>query len=39
MFGGFGPEYFSAYHELIPKSDPVEEYEDRIELYTLYDAS
>jgi len=36
MFGGFGSAYFSAYHKIIPKSLPVEEYEDRIELYTLY---
>src|SRR5439155_21203748 len=30
MFGGFGSTYFSEYHKIIPKSSPVEEYEDRI---------
>jgi len=36
MFGGFGSTYFSTYHKIIPKSQPVEEYDDRVELYTLY---
>jgi len=36
MFGVFGlAAYFSAYHKIIPKSPPVEEYDDRVELYTL----
>jgi len=35
MFGGFGPTYFSTYHKIIPKSQPVEEYDNRVELYTL----
>jgi len=35
MFGGFGSAYFSAYHKIIPKSHPVDEYDDRVELYTL----
>lgn len=36
MFGGFNSAYFSAYHKMIPKSPPVDEYDDRVELYTLY---
>lgn len=39
MFGGFGSTYFSTYHKIIPKSRPVEEYDDRVELYTLYTLS
>jgi protein-ribulosamine 3-kinase len=27
MFGGFGSAYFKEYHELVPKTEPAEEYE------------
>lgn len=37
MFGGFGPKFFNEYHEHIPKAEPVKEYDDRAELYQLYD--
>ncbi|KAJ9618247.1 hypothetical protein H2203_009163 [Taxawa tesnikishii (nom. ined.)] len=36
MFGGFGGSFLKEYHELCPKTEPVEEYEDRIALYELY---
>ena len=36
MFGGFGSAFFREYHQLCPKSEPVEEYEDRVSLYELY---
>ncbi|KAI9924565.1 hypothetical protein ASPWEDRAFT_111941 [Aspergillus wentii DTO 134E9] len=36
MFGGFGSSFFSAYHKVVPKTEPVEEYEDRVRLYELY---
>ena len=36
MFGGFGGSFLKEYHELCPKSEPVEEYEDRVKLYELY---
>lgn len=36
MFGGFGAAFFEEYHKLCPKTEPVEEYEDRISLYELY---
>ena len=35
MFGGFGSEFMKEYHRLCPKTEPVEEYEDRIILYEL----
>lgn len=35
MFGGFG-EVLREYHELVPKTEPVDEYEDRVALYELY---
>ena len=35
MFGGFGSTFFSAYHKIVPKTEPVEEYEDRVRLYEL----
>lgn len=35
MFGGFGKKFFDEYHQLVPKTAPEEEYEDRIELYEL----
>ncbi|KLU80912.1 hypothetical protein MAPG_00009 [Magnaporthiopsis poae ATCC 64411] len=36
MFGGFGAAFWREYGELVPKSEPVEEYDDRIALYGLY---
>lgn len=36
MFGGFGPKFLEEYHSLVPKTEPVEEYEDRVRLYELY---
>ncbi|KAF1952708.1 Ketosamine-3-kinase [Byssothecium circinans] len=36
MFGGFGGGFLKEYHELCPKTEPVEEYEDRVKLYELY---
>ncbi|GAA6042584.1 hypothetical protein JCM8097_003143 [Rhodosporidiobolus ruineniae] len=36
MFGGFSPAFYKRYHELVPKTEPVEEYEQRLQLYELY---
>lgn len=36
MFGGFGGSFLEEYHKLCPKTEPVEEYEDRVKLYELY---
>ena len=36
MFGGFGGSFLEEYHQLCPKTEPVEEYEDRVKLYELY---
>lgn len=36
MFGGFGGSFLQEYHELCPKTEPVDEYEDRVALYELY---
>jgi protein-ribulosamine 3-kinase len=36
MFGGFGSSFLNEYHNLCPKTEPVEEYEDRVSLYELY---
>lgn len=36
MFGGFGGNFFKEYHEIVPKTEPAEEYADRISLYELY---
>lgn len=36
MFGGFGSKFLKEYHELVPKTEPAEEYEDRVRLYELY---
>ncbi|PKX94573.1 putative fructosamine-3-kinase [Aspergillus novofumigatus IBT 16806] len=33
---GFGSAFFEAYHRIVPKTEPVEEYEDRVRLYELY---
>lgn len=35
MFGGFGRGFFEEYHALVPKTEPVGEYGDRVELYEL----
>ncbi|OXV09622.1 hypothetical protein Egran_02615 [Elaphomyces granulatus] len=36
MFGGFGSAFFDAYHQIVPKTEPVDEYNDRGKLYELY---
>ena len=36
MFGGFGSSFVEEYHRICPKTEPVEEYEDRVRLYELY---
>ncbi|USP82774.1 hypothetical protein yc1106_10048 [Curvularia clavata] len=36
MFGGFGGSFLKQYHQLCPKTEPVDEYEDRVQLYELY---
>ena len=36
MFGGFGGTFLKDYHKLVPKTEPVDEYEDRVALYELY---
>ena len=36
MFGGFGAGFLEEYHRLVPKTEPVDEYEDRVKLYELY---
>lgn len=33
MFGGFNSAFWEEYHKLVPKAEPVEEFEDRIKLY------
>ncbi|KAK3636342.1 hypothetical protein LTR56_014298 [Elasticomyces elasticus] len=30
MFGGFGASFLKEYHEILPKTEPVKEYEDRV---------
>jgi protein-ribulosamine 3-kinase len=35
MFGGFGGRFFEEYHALVPRTEPVGEYGDRVELYEL----
>ncbi|KJX96479.1 hypothetical protein TI39_contig622g00006 [Zymoseptoria brevis] len=35
-FGGFTAGFFDEYHSMVPKTEPVREYEDRVELYKLY---
>ena len=35
MFGGFGTSFLKEYHDLCPKTEPVDEYEDRVKLYEL----
>lgn len=36
MFGGFSSNFWKEYHSIVPKSDPVEEYDDRVALYESY---
>jgi fructosamine-3-kinase len=36
MFGGISAKFFDEYHQLVPRTEPEEEYEDRVELYQLY---
>lgn len=36
MFGGFGSTFMNEYHKLCPKTEPIEEHEDRVKLYELY---
>ena len=36
MFGGFGGAFMNEYHSLVPKTEPVDEYEDRVRLYESY---
>jgi fructosamine-3-kinase len=36
MFGGFDGLFLKEYHQLCPKTEPVEEYNDRVRLYELY---
>lgn len=36
MFGGFGGSFLKDYHDLCPKTEPVDEYDDRVKLYELY---
>ncbi|KAI8634099.1 fructosamine kinase [Xylariaceae sp. FL1651] len=35
MFGGFGGSFWKEYESLVPKSEPREEWEDRLALYEL----
>lgn len=36
MFGGFGQKFLDEYHSLVPKTEPMNEYQDRVKLYELY---
>lgn len=36
MFGGFGGSFLREYHAVVKKTEPMEEYEDRVRLYELY---
>lgn len=36
MFGGFDDAFMREYHSLVPKTEPEEEYEDRVALYEAY---
>ena len=36
MFGGFGGSFLREYHQLCPKAQPEDEYDDRVALYELY---
>lgn len=35
MFGGFSAEFYKEYHGRVPKTEPVGEYGDRVDLYEL----
>lgn len=35
MFGGFSAGFFNEYHHLVPKTEPKNEYDDRLALYEL----
>ena len=35
MFGGFGRSFEREYHEIKPKDEPMDEYDDRVLLYEL----
>jgi protein-ribulosamine 3-kinase len=35
MFGGFGTSFWKEYESLVPKAEPVTEWEDRVALYEL----
>ncbi|KAI5456333.1 Fructosamine/Ketosamine-3-kinase [Mariannaea sp. PMI_226] len=36
MFGGFSGHFWKEYESLVPKAEPVDEWEDRVKLYELY---
>ncbi|KIW79274.1 hypothetical protein Z517_05886 [Fonsecaea pedrosoi CBS 271.37] len=36
MFGGFPSSFWDEYHKLVPKTEPVSEYKDRVSLYESY---
>jgi len=36
IFGGFSPAFFSTYHAHRPKSEPVDQYSHRMDLYELF---
>ncbi|KEF54879.1 uncharacterized protein A1O9_09322 [Exophiala aquamarina CBS 119918] len=36
MFGGFGSSFFKEYHAILPKTEPENEYADRVALYESY---
>jgi fructosamine-3-kinase len=36
MFGGFGGAFLREYHQFVPKTEPVKEYDDRVALYECY---
>ena len=36
MFSGFSPAFFERYHQLVPRSEPRQEYEQREQLYEAY---
>jgi fructosamine-3-kinase len=36
MFGGFGDSFLEEYHACVSKTEPVDEYGDRVKLYELY---
>ncbi|OAA67148.1 phosphotransferase enzyme family protein [Niveomyces insectorum RCEF 264] len=36
MFGGFGRSFWREYEALVPKDEPVAEWDDRVTLYELY---